>query len=183
MSGGTGNIFYGVSQTNLFRQYYQNPIAQGLKPPGQSSMTNIQTSTFGMPSYGTQNLLQNTSSMNTGMTGSATAFTPIGNTSGLKVLAVSVGNSVRPAPGPAVPIYSGRLHGEAHAAIQRSSALSDKHAIQVSVEDRTVVLRGVVNDERERRMAENTLRFTPGVSDVRNELVIGTPPPANARRP
>jgi hypothetical protein len=175
ISGGS-TMFTGIAQTNRFRDFYKNPTAMGLLQPGMSSTNNAMIQ-FGMPSYGTQPLVQNMStSLSSSMSGSAGSFAPAGNTSGLKVFAVSA-NSRPVSPNASVVATSGRLHSEVQAVLARSTALSSKGSIQVGVDGRTVVLRGTVSDERERRSAENMLRLTPGVADVRNELTIGPAPP------
>ena len=38
-----------------------------------------------------------------------------------------------------------------------------------------MVLQGVVASDKERRLAEGLVRVTPGVRDVRNELVVTRP--------
>jgi hypothetical protein len=48
--------------------------------------------------------------------------------------------------------------------------LSSRNNIQVGMEGNTVVLRGPVKNDYERRLAEALIRLSPGVSDVRNEL-------------
>jgi hypothetical protein len=158
---------------NRFRDYYQNPIALGLLPPGQS-MNGRNTMTFGQPSYGTQAMMPGNTGLNSGMMGSAgtTTFSPGGNVSAFSVLPL-LATRTAPAPASAAAASSGRLLTDARSVIDRSSAIPSKAGIQVGVEGTTVVLRGTVSDERERRAAENMLRFTPGVSEVRNELVIG----------
>jgi hypothetical protein len=65
-----------------------------------------------------------------------------------------------------------------------SSRLSSRDTIQVGMVGPVVVLRGTVLNEHDRRLAENLIRLSPGVHEVRNELAIpGTPPPAPALRP
>ena len=56
--------------------------------------------------------------------------------------------------------------------IARSSSLASARSIQVLVDGGVVLLRGRVNDERERRLAENLVWLTPGVGEVRNELQV-----------
>jgi hypothetical protein len=51
--------------------------------------------------------------------------------------------------------------------------LPSRNNIQVIVDGPAVVLRGRVADDHERRLAEAVLRLSPGVRDVRNELVAG----------
>jgi len=44
----------------------------------------------------------------------------------------------------------------------------------VGLEGGSLVLRGIVNDDHERRLAEAVARMTPGVRDLRNELAVRT---------
>jgi hypothetical protein len=58
--------------------------------------------------------------------------------------------------------------------------------IEVLVEDRTAILRGVVASAADRQFAELLAGFEPGVSRVQNELVVAgdkeaIPPPPNAQ--
>jgi osmotically-inducible protein OsmY len=41
----------------------------------------------------------------------------------------------------------------------------------------TTVLRGIVEDDTERRTVEGIARLTPGVRDLRNELQVRNPSP------
>jgi hypothetical protein len=62
------------------------------------------------------------------------------------------------------------------AGVQRilsSSRLPSKNTIQVTFDGGdTVVLRGIVKDEQELRLAEAVARLTPGVRSLRNELAV-----------
>ena len=44
--------------------------------------------------------------------------------------------------------------------------------IAIEVEGGTVVLKGQVSDDDQRRLVEGMMRLTPGVRDVRNELKV-----------
>jgi hypothetical protein len=56
--------------------------------------------------------------------------------------------------------------------LARSTTLASKKSIQVLSDGRAIVLRGVVANEHDRRVAEALLRISPGVDEVRNELTI-----------
>ena len=56
--------------------------------------------------------------------------------------------------------------------LARTSSLAGTAGIQVTMDGPTVVLRGKVADDDERRLAENVLRLSPGVHEVRNELEV-----------
>jgi osmotically-inducible protein OsmY len=55
--------------------------------------------------------------------------------------------------------------------VENSSLLSSNKNIQVSLDQGTVVLRGSVGTDRERRLAEGTVRLN-GARLVRNELRV-----------
>ena len=60
--------------------------------------------------------------------------------------------------------------------LDRSTQVGTSRGLQVSAETGGVVtLRGAVKDEDEARLAENMLRLSPGVRDVRNELTFPKP--------
>jgi osmotically-inducible protein OsmY len=69
------------------------------------------------------------------------------------------------------------------AQIARTSSITVPANINVGADGGTIVLRGQVASHDERRIAENVLRLTPGVSNLRNELQVQTPAPAPATPP
>ena len=161
-----------VGTTNAFATYYLNPMAQGLVggPTGSSQ------NEFGMPLYGTTALATATT---TTVSPTTVTFAP----SGSPLLAPYV-FAMTPAPAPggaAVSMNATPLLGELRQILDRSSALAlVRNNIQVGSAGGVIVLRGRVNDEHERRIAEGLMRLTPGVHEVRNELVVPTttlPPP------
>ncbi len=72
---------------------------------------------------------------------------------------------------------------DAQTALARTSGIAFKDGIQVTAEGATVVLRGTVSDEADWRAAEYALRFTPGIREVRNELVVSPRRPGTVRGP
>jgi osmotically-inducible protein OsmY len=62
--------------------------------------------------------------------------------------------------------------------VARATRLPSRDRIRVLTDGDTVVLRGLVRDERERRLAEALIRLSPGVRLVRNELEPVNKPPA-----
>ncbi|MFL5244620.1 MAG: BON domain-containing protein [Gemmataceae bacterium] len=58
--------------------------------------------------------------------------------------------------------------------LDRSSKIQSKSTILVGVEGGSLVLRGIVKNDHERRLAEAIARLTPGVRDLRNELAVRT---------
>jgi osmotically-inducible protein OsmY len=71
-----------------------------------------------------------------------------------------------------------RLQQDAQQAVASSSRITSKDNIQVVMDGDVLVLQGSVANDNERRFVENTVRMTPGVRDVRNEL---TTAPASGR--
>ena len=71
--------------------------------------------------------------------------------------------------------------------LQRTETLTWTSPIEVSVADGTATLRGMVASARDREMAEQLVRFEPGISAVKNDLVVGSPslppPPSPSDRP
>ena len=68
------------------------------------------------------------------------------------------------------------LRADLQGVLSRSTVLTAPENIQVSMNGDTVVLRGTVPRERDRRQAEGLIRLTPGVRDVRNEIVVRPSP-------
>ncbi|SCL17248.1 Osmotically-inducible protein OsmY, contains BON domain [Micromonospora pallida] len=88
------------------------------------------------------------------------------------VRGVSNGIAVRPratAPGPEIATGIRR-------ALERGVA-TDTARISVGLSGHTVVLDGVVRSTEQRAAAERTAWSAPGVTEVRNRLVVGTTPP------
>jgi hypothetical protein len=77
-------------------------------------------------------------------------------------------------PRPAAP--AGAVRNDLQQVISRSTVLTAPGAINVTMDGNTIVLRGTVANDGERRVAENMLRLTPGVRAVRNELEVRTGP-------
>jgi hypothetical protein len=169
----------GVSSTNIFATYFQNPyvIASGSTGGGTTQMTS-RNAPFGQPMYGNTTTGAMTagglggmsgmsgmgSRMGTGMTGSSGApFTLAVGAEGLG------GGATPPATAPAA---NSALQTQALNVIQQSSSLPSKANITVQVVGSTVILSGTVADDHERRLAANLLRLTPGVGQVRNDLQL-----------
>lgn len=55
-----------------------------------------------------------------------------------------------------------------------SPAIHARGPLQVELQGRTAVLRGVVATDHDRALAEQMARLEPGIEKVRNEIVIGT---------
>jgi len=61
----------------------------------------------------------------------------------------------------------------------RSSAFTVPGGVNVTLDGQAIVLRGRVANDDERRLAENMLRLTPGVREIRNELQVPAATPTN----
>jgi len=78
---------------------------------------------------------------------------------------------------PAVVHTAAPLHADILTVIQNVPALQVAYmgngaGINVAIEGDVVVLRGVVLDQDQRSLAENVVRLSPGVHNVRNELQV-----------
>jgi BON domain len=159
---GTGTV--GPQPSNPFQQYYLTPQAMGL-PTGTTQPT------FGQPLFGKINT-PSTSSGGTGGLGSTGTGAGTFSTVGMRrtpAYATGLGYS-----GPvAAPPAPSKLQVELRSILDGSSALTSSGDIVVTVAGSTVVLKGRVPNERERRLVEGMVLLTPGVHEVRNELRIG----------
>lgn len=163
-----GNTKAGVasgipSASNLFKDHMTNPLSLGFKSGG--------TPTFAQPLYPTTTTTTTTRTTARVGTGNTTANTAIGfNTFGqLRDLPYA------PQLGPDIPLVNPqitRLEIEARTVVKNSSRLPSRDRIAVAVEDGVVVLRGQVGTPRERQLAEDMLRLSPGIRAIRNELTI-----------
>jgi BON domain len=188
-----GATSVGVSSANPFASSYTNPIAAGL-----SGVTG--RSTFGTALYANLNQTGSmTGSGSMGMSG-ARPGTPMGG-AGAGFMGSSAagayGAAGRPSSGSyptlgsstattraptysaaigfsATPVAPSGLQTSLQQLLTRSPALQSSPNIQVAMDVSTVVLRGWAADEHDRRLAEGMVRLTPGVYDVRNELVVAT---------
>ncbi|MGL6095592.1 MAG: BON domain-containing protein [Fimbriiglobus sp.] len=130
--------------------------------PGQTGIGG--TSPFGGRAAGVGVGGQNTGAASVGGQ-IATAPRPIAYTSTLQL----------PVPAPAVRLA--KLETDLRAIVDRSVVISAPQNIGVSIVDGVVVLRGTARDDDESRLVEGMIRLTPGVTEVRNELVVNRPQP------
>jgi hypothetical protein len=62
--------------------------------------------------------------------------------------------------------------------------LSQGHSpIQVEMQGRTAILRGVVTTEHDRGLVEQVVRLEPGIEAVKNDLAVASPTPAKSATP
>lgn len=190
-AGGAPGTFSGIpTSSNIFAKTFGNPMgttfAGVITPPilpSGPSLSEINKA-FGQPLYSTT----------TGGAGVGGGTRGIG-TGGLgqgQGQGSSTNNSfntvgIRRAPAfatvlspdlPLVKHVPAEVHAELVRTLETSTFLKEKN-IQVAMEGGLVVLKGLVANDRERRIAEGFVRMTPGVREVRNELIVpatmGTP--------
>jgi hypothetical protein len=163
-----------VGSTTFLGPYFGNPLSIGI---AYSTANSNDTPTFAVPLY-TISGVGGTGSSSTygglagasGTGGSAVTATP-------NFAATSVG--VRRAPAYTTTLgftYRPEPPNQVQADLQqyfaRSQRLSSRDNIRVEMDGPTVVLRGTVTDDHDRRLAEALARLSPGVRDLRNELVV-----------
>jgi hypothetical protein len=169
--GGSGGGFIGGSTStgpttsNPFRTNYVNPMSMGL--------VNSNSKTFGSPLYSTTTSSSSLSRTNTLGTTSRGYGSTLGGGLGSSTQYTRRPTAyvVIPDLG-AQPASPSRLQTDLQRVVAGSSALTSKGDIQVVTDDSGVVLRGIVANDHERRLAEALLRLTPGVRDIRNELAV-----------
>lgn len=178
LSGGGIQGFAGtngtLSTSNFLSTYYGNPLSGGI------ATTNLRSG-FGMPLY------NNLGMTNTGTLGTLSTGTGLGGGSfgqgGLGSLGANRNARVVPyvlnmetslgePPIAGATAVSSAVQQEVRSVILRSSSLPSRDSIQVTGDGQDIVLRGVVGDDHERRLAEALIRLTPGVHGVRNELAV-----------
>lgn len=164
---GTGTTF-APSTTGIFASYYSNPLY-----PGRPGSTNISSRTvggFGQPSFGTTTSSNRTTTGQTGRNGTATVGNRNQNSANQgNITPITYAMDVR-FPTPA--IVPARLQTDLQGLISRTSAIRTPGTVRVEVVGTTVILRGRVADEDERRLVEGMVRLEPGVQMVQNELTI-----------
>jgi osmotically-inducible protein OsmY len=78
------------------------------------------------------------------------------------------------APQTGSPVDSPATSAPIVASLETRVAALPQSGVRVSVEDGTVVLRGTVATESDRRVAERMAKLEPGIDRVQNELVVST---------
>ncbi|MFO0845119.1 MAG: BON domain-containing protein [Gemmataceae bacterium] len=181
--GGTGGLGGSTTQfanSSVFGKYLANPYAAGMAigrtgTQGSQYARNFPvTLSFGQPVYNTATLGR---TQTTGTSALGLGLGATGTNSALRFAGASSAG-IRRAPGylaePTFPVpersRAEALRPDLEAVVARSERLPSAGNIRVTTEGETVVLRGRVTSERERRLAEAMIRLTPGVREVRNEL-------------
>jgi hypothetical protein len=165
--GRTGTGSASIGSTTFLGSYYANPMSLGL--PGANNQPSGKSS-FGKQLYNTTSSGTATISRSITTTTQQPVYTSTVGTPRAPSYVTGLGFRVAPPP-------PERLQGELRDMIARSTRLSTKEKVRVEMDGETVVLQGSVADEAERRLVEGMVRLTPGVREVRNELVPREKPP------
>jgi hypothetical protein len=174
LGGASGGVSAGVQPSNIFASYYANPLAAGLP--------NLTRVAFGTPLYKTTTT---TSQFTTGA-GRGVGAGGYGS-SGIGTGGAAPSSGLRRSPSYSValgfdratPTPPPQMQANLQGVLASSTSLSQNRAIRIDMVGPTVVLRGMVTNDHDRRLAESLIRLTPGVRDVRNELkTLATLPPA-----
>ena len=178
---GSGSGTNTVGSTGPLGRYYGTPLYNRLsQSQGSSGQFTITASnypasysgSFGTPLYDAASLARSATQGTTGLgtQGSATATSFAGASSaGIRRSAGYITEPVFDMPArPTMAAIQPDLQG----IVSRASTtrLPSRDRIQVVADGDTIVLRGQVRDEKERRLAEAMIRLSPGVRIVRNEL-------------
>jgi hypothetical protein len=169
--GGRGGT-NAVGATSFLGSYYSNPIAMGLANSALGTTTT--TTQFGSPMYNLTTTTTGTQTYNIPGRGTVTAtITTPGNMinglgngwQGRRPVAYRITTDIpRRNVAPAV------MRTDLQAALARSTRLSNPSEIRVVMDGSTVVLKGRVKSQSERRLAEGLLALEPRVGVIRNEL-------------
>jgi hypothetical protein len=167
-----------------FNAYYANPLSIGMPSNSNgnasfgSPLYNTSTSAFASTRGGNLPGSARTNAPGSASfrSGSTTASTsPVFASSGTLRRAPQFTTELGPTLGPTtagVVGPPGQLQADVQAAFAGSVPGSAMQNVQISIaEGGVVVLSGQVPSERDRRLAEAVARLTPGVTDVRNDLV------------
>lgn len=171
-----------VQTSNIFSGYFANPYAivsgtlatSGVEranaPFGQPLYTATSTANRGAAAQrGTATIAGGRARVGgagvAGTTGRQGDFTIPGNMGTRYPHIATVVAFKSPAPA------ADRLLSDVRATIDRSSSISSKAGISITAEGRNIILRGRVASDEERRHVEALLRLTPGLGEIRNELI------------
>jgi len=187
-----------VNQSNVLGAYYANPYYQGRA--GSTSSTT--PGGFGTALYGTAGAGASTTGGRTGAIGGRTGTTTglggatgfgstgatggFGTTGGFGGTTGSQSGIVVPLPRqisytatlnfPRPSIAPTQMQANLQGVLLNSSMLANSRNITLSMDGGTVVLRGSAATADDARLAENMIRLTPGVREVRNELTFPVQP-------
>ncbi len=164
--GGLSNTGSGanaaVGSTSFLGAYYLNPLAQGL---------NITQTNIGKPLYTLTTTQGSTAAIRS--TNQATSY--YGAPLGIRRLpAYATILKIKDMPPPPPPMA---VRADLQNMLARSAQLDSRDAVHILMDGQAVVLQGIVADADERRLVENMVLLTPGVTAIRNELAARNPAP------
>lgn len=170
-----------VNASNILSSYYANPYSVvSTQTTGSRTTVERANAPFGQPLYAIST--GSAGRTNTAPRGTATIGGRRGTTGGSSFTGGEAdftipGNTGSRYPHVATIVQfktstpaADQVLRDVRGIIDRSSSISSKGNIAVTVEGRNVILRGKVANQEERRHVEALLRLTPGVGDIRNEL-------------
>jgi hypothetical protein len=159
----TTNSNTNIHATNFLRNSFNNPYYQGYYSNYKSGSN---PGGFGSPLGGTTTGQGGAQGGRGGVTGSVNSQDP--------------GGAIVPLPKqisyPAqlqfqVPVVPSAVVTEIRTELDRSTMLANPKGIQVIANGPDVTLRGSVKDNDEFRLVEGVVRLTPGVREIKNELI------------
>ena len=186
---GTGKATSGLTPSILYK-HYSSPLASGWAPNiqlksqtasrldagGSSTPIVTKAAAFGVPMFTAATSTTGAKGATTGkgMTGTSTSGTGF-STIGQKRAAgyyTTVDRDMLPPP--VAPMQAmAQTQSSLTTVLAQSVSLQTAKNLVVSMEPgNIVVLRGIVETERDRRTAEGLVRMEPGVYFVRNEIVV-----------
>jgi hypothetical protein len=178
-SGGGGSNSYGSS--SFLGSYYVNPFSMGMPGTNNAPAT---SSSFGQALYnssgtaggrgGRGGTTYGTTGVGNITRGTSTSTNTGSNFSGVSTIGVRRAPQYTTGLAQDIPMAAApppRMQVEVQQVLGNSSRLPSRGSVQVTMDGSVVVLTGSVADEREKRLAEAMARMTPGVREVRNELV------------
>jgi BON domain len=161
--------------SNPFQATYVNPYAVGVAA-GAATGTTVATKAFGTASVFTATT---TAKYNTGSSNIASVTTNAGQ--GFTTLTLPRSIQYATSLSEDVPLVAhvpSAMQGRLSEVLARSSMLPDRGQMRVDVQGNVVVLSGRAKSDRERQLAERIVRLEPGVTEVRNRIVVpGMPNP------
>ncbi len=171
----TGSSNTAINASNFLQRTYANPYYQGYIVNYNSGSN---PGGFGAPLYGTTTSTTTTGGGRGGQGG-------FGGGTGGAVSSTSVGGPIVPLPiqisYPAqlqfkVPVVQSQVLTDIQGTIARAPMITNPGSIQIVMDGPNVVIRGSVKDDDEARYIVGMVRLTPGVREIKNELIYPRTP-------
>lgn len=171
----TGTGATGIpAASNLYSKAFGNPYATAFTTGVVGTSMTTTAKPFGQATYTISNVANVAAGAANASAKSGSNFSTIGTRRAPSFITVMSPDMPRVTHKPA------EMRAELVRSLEASTFLKDKK-VDVTVEGVVVTLKGEVGSERERAIVEGMVRMTPGVRDVRNELVVQLPtsPPSD----